>query len=225
MSATIHRTRLGSRGAPEASRAAILQAAVREFAENGIDGARTEVIAREAGVNKALLYYYFKDKEGLYGAVLDHVFGGLRESVMPDLESSLPAREKILAYVGHYFDYIAGNPLFPRVVQGEMMRAGRNKSPHVERMAKQHFRPIFEGVGRVLHEGIASGEFRRVDPVHFVPSIVALVVFYFSSAPAMRFVVDFDPLSPQRVAERRAAVLDFVSAALFAPQKNTGDRP
>ena len=63
--------RLGTRGQPEESRAAILHAAAREFAEQGIAGARTDAIARTAQVNKALLYYYFKDKETLYGAVLD----------------------------------------------------------------------------------------------------------------------------------------------------------
>src|ERR1022692_2052812 len=69
--------RLGTRGRPEESRAAILKAAVAEFAEHGIAGARTDAIARAAHVNKALLYYYFKDKDALYGAVLDQVFGGL----------------------------------------------------------------------------------------------------------------------------------------------------
>src|ERR1039458_2789902 len=62
-----HHPRMGSRGQPEESRAAILRAAALEFAENGIAGARTDAIAREARVNKALLYYYFKDKETLKG--------------------------------------------------------------------------------------------------------------------------------------------------------------
>lgn len=225
MPALAPRPRLGSRGTPEESRAAILQAAIEEFAGQGIEGARIDFIARSARVNKALLYYYFHDKEGLYGAVLDQVFGGLHQAVMPCLESSLPPRDKILAYVGRYFDYIAGNPQFPRVVQGEMMRAGRNKSPHLQRLAKQHVGPIFAAVTRVLQQGIAAGEFRPVDPVHFVLSMVALVVFYFSSAPAMKFLVDFDPLAPQHIAERRAAVLDFVSAALLLPQAFSGERP
>src|SRR5208283_5279948 len=101
---------------------AILHAAVAEFAEFGIAGARTDRIARTAGVNKALLYYYFDDKEAIYEAVLDHVFGGLRERVMPVLESRLAPREKLLQYIGSYFDYIAANPHFPRVVQSEWMR-------------------------------------------------------------------------------------------------------
>src|ERR1700690_3534636 len=101
--------RMGSRGQPAESRAAILQAAAREFAEHGIAGARTEAIAREASVNKALLYYYFKDKETLYGAVLDDVFSGLKATVFRALDGDQPPREKILAYVGAYFDFIASN--------------------------------------------------------------------------------------------------------------------
>src|ERR1700738_1866835 len=91
--------RMGSRGQPEESRAAILKAAAKEFAEHGIAGARTDAIAREAGVNKALLYYYFKDKETLYGAVLDNAFSGMKASVFEVLDSDLPVREKMLAYV------------------------------------------------------------------------------------------------------------------------------
>src|SRR5436305_11767679 len=111
--------RMGSRGQPEESRAAILQAATHEFATHGVAGARTDAIAREAKVNKALLYYYFKDKEALYSAVLDHVFGGLALALDEVFAQDLPPSEKMLAYVGMHFDYIATHPLFPRIVQGE----------------------------------------------------------------------------------------------------------
>src|SRR6266481_5787545 len=90
--------RMGSRGQPEESRAAILRAAAEEFAQHGIAGARTDAIAREARVNKALLYYYFKDKETLYGAVLDNAFAGLKAKVFDVLDKDVPAREKIMAY-------------------------------------------------------------------------------------------------------------------------------
>src|SRR6202162_5271894 len=99
--------RMGTRGRPEESRAAILKAAVGEFAEHGIAGARTDAIARAAHVNKALLYYYFKDKDALYEAVLDQVFSGMRAQVAPLLEGTLPPRQKVLNYVGAYFDSIA----------------------------------------------------------------------------------------------------------------------
>src|SRR5437870_13256066 len=90
--------RMGSRGRPEESRAAILDAAVREFSREGVAGARTDAIARSARVNKALLYYYFKDKEALYNAVLDQVFGGLLVASEEVLSLDLPPKETLLAY-------------------------------------------------------------------------------------------------------------------------------
>src|ERR1700730_18548189 len=113
MKVLLSKPRLGSRGRPEKSRAAILQAAVREFSREGVAGARIDAIARAAGVNKALLYYYFKDKETLDGAVLDHVFGCWTQSIQEALSSDLPPREKLLAYAGAHFDYFARHPLYP----------------------------------------------------------------------------------------------------------------
>jgi TetR/AcrR family transcriptional regulator len=222
--AALHRRhpRMGSRGQPEESRAAILQAAAMEFAEHGIAGARTDSIARAARVNKALLYYYFKDKETLYGAVLDHAFSGMKGKIFRVLDSGLPPREKILAYVGAYFDFIASNQVYPKLMQREMMRAREGNSLHIERLVKTYFQPVYRRVGELLQKGIAEGDFRKVDPAHFIPSMVAMIVFYFSSAPVMRRIVRFNPLAPQRIAERRAAVLDFISAALFLPGPSAG---
>src|ERR1700680_530466 len=215
MKTNMSKSRLGSRGRPEQSRDAILQAAVCEFAHHGIAGARTDAIARAAKVNKALLYYYFKDKEALYGAVLDQVFGGLIAYVGEVFSRDLPPREKILAYAGAHFDYVASHPLYPRIVQGEMMGAGRGRANHLERIVKKYFRPLFGRIAEVLKKGQLSGEFRPVDPLHFVPSMIAVIVFYFTSAPVMRLITGKDPMSPERVAARRAAVLDLISAALF----------
>ena len=206
---------MGTRGQPEESRAAILDAAAREFAEHGIAGARTDAIAREARVNKALLYYYFRDKETLYGAVLEEAFSGLKSAVFQVLDSDLAPRQKIMAYAGAYFDFITSNQLYPRLMQREMMAAREGHSVHIDKIVKNYIQPIFARVSDVMRDGITQGEFRPVNPAHFVPSMVAMIVFYFSSAPVMHKIVGFNPLTPERVAERRAAVLDFISAALF----------
>jgi AcrR family transcriptional regulator len=216
---------MGSRGQPEESRAAILHAAALEFAEHGIAGARTDAIAQAAKVNKALLYYYFEDKETLYGAVLDNAFSGMKASVFRVLDSDLPPREKVLAYLGAYFDFIASNQIYPKLMQREMMRAREGDSVHIDRLVKTYFKPVYRRLGELLHQGIAEGEFRKVDPAHFVPSMISMIVFYFSSAPVMRRIVRFDPLTPERIAERRAAVLDFISAALFVPRININTVP
>jgi len=212
---------MGSRGQPEESRAAILEAAVREFADHGIAGARTDAIAREARVNKALLYYYFKDKEELYGAVMEQAFSGLKNTVFQVLDSDLRPREKILAYAGAYFDFIASNAMYPRLMQREMMRAREGDSPHIDKMVKTYIRPIFLRVSELLQQGIAEHEFRPVNPGQFVPSMIAIIVFYFTNASMMHKIVGFNPLTPERIAERRASVLDFISAALFLPKSNT----
>jgi AcrR family transcriptional regulator len=216
----IHSPRMGSRGQPEESRAAILRAAAQEFAEHGIAGARTDTIARAARVNKALLYYYFKDKETLYGAALDEAFSGLKATVFRVLDSDLPPGKKIMAYAGAYFDFIASNQICPRLMQREMMRARDGQSPHIDKVVKSYFRPIFARVSELMRKGIADGEFRPVNPAHFVPSMVAMIVFYFSSAPMMQKIVGFNPLTRERIAERRAAVLDFISAALFRTESH-----
>lgn len=227
MKSAVAKSRLGSRGRPEQSRASILEAGVREFAREGVAGARTDAIARAAKVNKALLYYYFKDKEALYGAVLDQVFGGLIACVGEVLSRDLPPREKLMAYAGAHFDYVASHPLYPRIVQGEMMGAGRGRATHLQRIVKKYFRPLFGRLAEVLRQGQASGEFRVVDPLQFVPSMIAIIVFYFTSAPVMRVMSGKDPLSPARIAARRAAVLDFISSALFLRPsgRSRGARP
>ena len=209
---------LGTRNQPEQTRAAILQAALEEFANLGLSGARTDAIAKAAGVNKALLYYYFKDKETLYGATLESVFAATAAKLSAVLDRPLAPREKLLAFAGTYFDAVASNPLFPRLVQQEMMRAGTGLSPHLLRIAEKYQRPVFAKVMQMFADGMRAGQFRKIDAIQFLPSMVAMIVHYFSSTPMMRAFMPGDPLSPERVAARRVAILDFISAAVFAPE-------
>ena len=207
------RARLGSRGQPEESRTAILQAAIREFAREGVAGARTDAIAKAAKVNKALLYYYFRDKDALYGAALEQVFRERDSVLMPILRENTPPGEKLLRYVGAFFDFLAGHPEHREMVQREMFTVPRRAQ--ALRIVKTYLKPAFEELLKVFHEGIEKGVFRPVDPMQFIPSMAAVVVHYFGSAPFMKMMTNQDPLSPERLAARRAAVLDFISAALF----------
>src|SRR5258708_34967076 len=183
--ARVHQSRMGSRGQPEESRAAILQAAAQEFAKHGIAGARTDAIARAAGVNKALLYYYFKDKETLYGAVLDNAFSGMKTTVFQVLDSEMPPREKILAYVGAYFDFIASNQIYPKLMQSEMMRAREGHSEHIDRLVKTYFQPIYRRGGGLVHQGNAEGEIRDDDPPPIVSFLGGVSVFFFCTWPGI----------------------------------------
>lgn len=206
----------GSRGEPEQSRRAILEAASREFSAAGYHGARTDAIAEAAGVNKALLYYYFHDKESLYGAVLDANFKGLLDELIRILDTGKPAGYKMLAYARTHFDYVAAHPHYRRLVQHEMMLAGAGASKHFPRLVESFFRPLLGRVVATIEEGIAKGEFRRVQPQHFVNSMIAVVVFYFTAAPVVKAMSGRDPLSKEALAVRREAMLDFIGGALFA---------
>ena len=211
----------GSRGEPEKTRAAILTAALEEFAHEGAAGARIDEIARRAGVNKALLYYYFKDKEGLYAAALEQVFSGLIDRAMPVLKrADLPPQKRLLLYAQTHFDYIASSPAHSRLVQRELMRsATRTLSPAASRVFGRYGKPLYLKLVQLIEEGGSTGEFRKVDPRQTVTSILGTIVFYFISIPAMRLMNPIDPFSAERLAARRAAVLDFVSAALFTAKR------
>jgi TetR/AcrR family transcriptional regulator len=224
MCALARSTRPGSRGEPEKTRAAILKSALEEFAREGVAGARTDEIARKAGVNKALLYYYFQDKEGLYAAALEEVFSGLHDKVMTVLSNSrLGPRECLLKYVEAHFDYIASKPVYPRLVQREFMRStGRALSPAANRIFEKYGKSIYSKLRDLIRSGIESGEFRKVDPSHTVTSILGTIIFYFISLPAQQVMTPGDPGSPERIAQRRAAVLEFVSAALFNSSSEKG---
>jgi hypothetical protein len=124
-----------------------------------------------------------------------------------------------------HFDFVAQSPLYPRLVQREMMRAGRAGSPHIRRLVQNFMKPMQQRWIALLQAGMRSGEFRKVDPHNFVLSIVALNVFYFSSAPVVAEITHADPLSPAMVASRRRAVLDLVAAALFREQRKRDSAP
>ncbi len=197
---------------------------MREFALEGVAGARTEAIARAAKVNKALLYYYFKDKEALFGAVMESVFGELSTAITEALDNNLPPKERFLAYLRAHFDFVASSPLRPRLFHREMMRSGRDGSPHLKSIVQNHLRPTFAKVVALIREGIESGDFRPVDPTHFIPSVIGVIVFYFST-PVPKMVTGIDPYDPENIERRRIEVVDFVSAALFRePSARNGNK-
>lgn len=208
--------RRGSRRQPEASRQAILQAALVEFAEQGLSGARVDSIAESAGVNKALLYYYFRDKDALYGAVLDGFFARLLERIMTVCDQPGTAGERFLSYARAHFDSIAESPYYARIFMGELMSANRGASTQLDHIFAQYIGPIGVRIIGLLQEGIDSGEFRPVEAAQFAPSAIGTIVHYFLTAPLRRKFMHEDTSSPKVIAERRAAVLDFIAAALFS---------
>src|SRR5271169_1769596 len=213
------RSSLGTRNQPAITREAILRAAGAEFAMEGLSGARMDAIARSAGVNKALLYYYFHDKDALYGAVLDGFFHPLFKRLTRVLDTTALPGERILGYARAHFDTIAETPHYARLFQSEMMSAGRGVSPHLSQIVERYSRPLSQRLQDTLKEGVECGQFRRIDVIQFIPSMVATIVFYFVTAPVQRQLRGADPFSRTAIDARRKAVLDFIAAALFADRE------
>lgn len=193
------------------TRAAILDAAERVFAEAGLGGARTELIAARAGVNKALLYYYFKGKDALYYAILEEQLSGFRHRILEVLGGDGPPRAKVLAYVSAHFDFIASHPHYPRLLHRLAMSGGK----FVDRLARECFAPVYRKLASVIEEGVRKGEFRELDSFHAALSLVALVVFYFSAAPLVNAITHIDPYEQTRLEGRKAEVLKFIRHAMF----------
>lgn len=195
----------------------ILAAAEHEFAEHGIAGARTDQIVRAAGVNKALLYYYFGSKEKLYAAVLESLFSQQRATIDAARgPASLPRQatlhqQELIAFVNGYFDFVIAHPNFPRLVQREFMRRGAQ----LRSIVGGYLLPKHRELVRAIENGIANGEFRPVDAPNMVATLIAMTVFYFAAAPVLKIVWGRDPLTPRAIAARRRAVLDFLEHGLF----------
>jgi TetR/AcrR family transcriptional regulator len=200
-----------------ASRDSILEHAIAEFAIAGVAGARTASIAKAAGVNKALLYYYFKDKESLYSAALHAVFSGLVEDVLPMLASSLSPGEKLLRLARIHFEYLIHHPNYPRLIQQELSRARNTGEPSNDfrSISTLHFIPLQRAGLKTVQQGIASGEFRKVESGSVLSMLLGMNVFYFISAPIMRMIRGTDPFSPECMQGHIDSSLDFLAASLF----------
>jgi hypothetical protein len=104
-------------------------------------------------------------------------------------------------------------------VQREFMRStGRTLSPAAGRIMEKHVRPFYDRLEKLILEGAKTGDFRQLDPMQTVTSIIGIIVFYFISMPAQQFMRPGDPGSPERIAARRTAMLDFICSAVLTPE-------
>jgi TetR/AcrR family transcriptional regulator len=201
---------------PEDTRAAILRAAIGEFAEQGEAGARTDAIARAAGVNKALIHYYFGTKDKLYGAVLDEIFRGLAGQFMAVLGGPGSPGERVLRYFLAHFDHLAGSNTFARLLGHEMLRARAGQSTRIEQIVELCFGPLHAALCALLAEGAARGELRPLEPGPVLQCLTGNNVFYFISAPFSRVMTGRDPREPAMLERQRAALLDSAATLLFS---------
>jgi TetR/AcrR family transcriptional regulator len=206
------------------SRERILQAAIREFSEHGLAGARTSAIASAARVNKALLYYYFRDKEALYAAALEEVAGKVAGDALAVLELDCSPGERVLRFALQHFDRIFSHHGFQNLMQQEMVRFRTGQSNAMRIIAKRAFEPMWDRTLQIVGDGIRSGELCSVDPMQMMYAALGANVFFFLSSPMVRLVTSVDPLDPVAVADRRTAAIEYLGQTIFTDRKRGARR-
>jgi len=162
----------------------ILNAAKTVFLKKGFDGARMQEIADEAGMNKALLHYYFRSKDKLFDAIFQEAFQQFLPRVSEIMTSDKPFFEKIWAFVESYIDMLLENPHLPMFILNELYR-------HPERLVN-----IVRGFGiqpelfaLQMKKEIEAGNIHPVDPRHFMVTMLGLCIFPFAARPMIQRVL------------------------------------
>lgn len=174
----------------------ILKAAFSEFTARGFAGARVDEIANKAGVNKALLYHYFGDKEAIFTSVL--------ECKMAELSALAIDPNRIAECAGEFFDFYAANPWMARLMQWEALDFGTGTVPS-EKERRAH-------LGVYVEQFRAAQKAGQVDPAleprQAIFTLIGLVHFWFAAPQLARMLTGGDPYTPTALKKRRAHVMD-----------------
>lgn len=194
---------------PDATRADIIEVALKEFADKGLSGARIDEIAEQTRTSKRMIYYYFESKEGLYQAVLEECYRRIR-SIEGELElDHLPPLEALRLLVTSTFDYQAAHPEFIRLVMVENI----NRGEHIDQL--ENFNTLNVGaidqIKRICERGAAQGVMRAdIDPIDLHMTISALSFFNVSNRYTFSRVFKINMGSKSAQKARRESVADVV---------------
>ena len=169
----------GRRRDAAATREALLRAGAELFAERGYDGMPVAVLARRAGVNKAMINYHFGGKRKLYLAIVELTFTEIVASVERLAESTRPAPDvlrELVAVVGEAAS--RRHPHFCAMMLREVVTGGE----HLDPALMDHPARILAAVQRIVARGVREGDLRAVDPLLTHLSLVGSLVFFFATA-------------------------------------------
>jgi AcrR family transcriptional regulator len=194
---------------PQSTIADIIAVATREFAENGLAGARIDVIAEAMRTSKRMIYYYFGSKEQLYVAVLEESYRRMRE-IESDLHlEDLAPEDALRKLVGYTVDYQFAHPEFIRLVMTENIHRGEYlaRSSAIQKLNV----PAIEGLKTVYERGVAQGVFRSgLDPVDLHMSISALSVFNVANRHTFSLIFKRDLESTAALIARRDSIIEMI---------------
>jgi len=160
----------------------ILAAAAVEFAARGYAGARVDSIARRARVNKAMLYYHFRSKQGLYRALLRDTFGRAGERLETIAASGAPPADQLDSVIVAIAGFVRQHQFFAAIMLREIAESGA----HLDAATLAALAAIPRAVGGIIQRGVEQGAFRPVHPLAAYFSMLAPMVVYMAGAPIRR---------------------------------------
>ena len=165
----------------------ILEAAKKVFIQKGMYGARMQEIADEAGINKALLHYYFRSKDQLFEAIFQEAFTEFIPKAFSVFESEKPFEEKLKSFVANYIDVLSANPYLPIFMLNEINQNPTRLGHMVNMMGI-----IKEKVSIELKVNEEAGKYRAMDTVQLLTMIIGMTLFPYLARPIMKgaFVLD-----------------------------------
>ncbi|MDP6692546.1 MAG: TetR/AcrR family transcriptional regulator [Alphaproteobacteria bacterium] len=194
---------------PEAAKQRILQAALAEFSEKGLGGARVDLIAERAGANKRMLYHYFGNKDDLFLAVLEFAYSEIRSAELELELDDLSPEEGMRRLVAFTFDYFIRAPYFINLLNSENLHRAR----HLKRSKAilDLHGPVIGMIRDLLRRGVADGVFRAdADPVQVFITNASVAYFYFSNIHTLSTIFDRNLQAEEELQTRRAHVIDVV---------------
>lgn len=198
-----------------ASRAAILQAALNEFSSEGYEGARVDRIAEAAGVSKPLLYDYFGDKDDLYAAALREAYVQIRQAETKLSLEALAPREAIHELVVFTVAHFRRNPWFITMLNTENLRGGKTVTKLTDRQEIQS--KLLLALNDVLERGRTDGIFHReISPVRLYLVIASLCYFPVSNRFTLSAIFDLN-WGDAEYAEHAETIADIIDTWLTAP--------
>lgn len=201
MDARRNRRTPGAGRDPERTRRRILDAATAEFARHGLGGARIDRIARRAGANKRMLYYYFGSKDDLFLAALEASYASIRSAERELRLEHLEPRAALERLVEFTWQYYLEHPEFLALLNSENLHDGR----HVRRSrrVRDMHSPLIGTLRAILRRGEREGVFRRgIDPVQLYISIAGEGYFYLSNRHTLAQIFDRDLMAPRALRAR-----------------------
>lgn len=194
----------------------ILESARRVFHKKGMYGARMQEIADDAGINKALLHYYFRSKSKLFEVVFQDSARKMFQQVFNTLDSKLPLLKKIEKFIHCYIDIVSKYSYLPAFIIHEI----NQNSPRVKKILENLKENVVLTLLNEIREHQNKGKIAKGDPLQILVNIISLCVFPIAVKPVIQMIYDLDEkLFWQFIEKRKSYVAEVILNSLKPKQK------